>query len=206
MRNVHLYGHLAETFGADPIRLDVATAAEALRALACNFATFVKALEKGAYQIIRGDKDGDGALEMGELATFNLGRADLHIVPVPEGSKSGGGGAKILIGAALVGAAIFFAPAMALSAPLAATGVLSAVTYGNIAMLGVGIALAGVSSMLTSPADNTDKVEKQSFTMAGPTNVYEQGNPVPLVYGEVITGGVLVSVGTDIEDIGQYQG
>jgi hypothetical protein len=37
--------------------------------------------------------------------------------------------------------------------------------------------------------------------MSGPGNTSDQGAPVPLVYGEVITGGVLISGGVDIEKI-----
>jgi len=35
--------------------------------------------------------------------------------------------------------------------------------------------------------------------MSGPTNMSDQAIPVPLVYGEVITGGGVVSGGIDIE-------
>jgi predicted phage tail protein len=66
----------------------------------------------------------------------------------------------------------------------------------------VGECEAGISSTIsptTKAATGTDANE--SFALSGPTNIDAQGYPVPLVIGEVITGGIPVSSGYDIEDI-----
>lgn len=203
MRDIHLHGRLAR-FGAFH-RLEVDTAGEALRALHVNLDGFLDALREGSYEIVRGDVETGMRLDLDDLNAFRLGAADLHIVPVVEGSKSSGGTAKILIGVALVGAAIFFAPAGAglLGANLGAavgTGLFSGITYGSIAMIGLGLTIAGVASMIGMPKEEKTK-DDSSFTLSGPGNAYEQGNPVPLVYGEVVTGGVLISSAVDIEDM-----
>jgi predicted phage tail protein len=54
---------------------------------------------------------------------------------------------------------------------------------------------------LSPEQDNEPK--KESYLFSGPGNSYTQGNPIPLVYGEVITGGQLISGGMDIEQLEQ---
>ena len=201
MRNVHLHGHL-EKFSKDPISLEIATAAEAIRAIGCQVPGFIQALSEGSYQVVMEKPTSSIALDIEQIPDFNLGIADLHIIPVIEGAIDKGGAIKTILGVALVGAAIFFSGGV-LAAPLGA-GLLSGVTYGNLAMIGIALTLSGVSA-LYSGAKNTDAAKKaDSFSIAGPGNVYEQGFPVPLVYGEVITGGVMISGGIYIENIGSY--
>ena len=212
MRTVHLHGHLAKEFG-DSFSLDVATAGEAVRALNAAFpGRFLNSIREGSYQIIRGRRHGGMSLDVDMLNTLKLGRADLHFVPVAHGSGNKGGTVKAVVGVAIVGAAIF-ASGGTLAAPLAAMGdtaftVLGAgVSYGSIALFGVGLALAGAASMLANsdakPSDATD--EAQSFNFGGPVNVNEQGNAVPLIYGgPIIVGSQPISAEFDIEDIGTY--
>jgi len=199
MRTIHLHGHLREKFGAT-FRFDVRTAGEAVRALHVNFPNFRVALEQGSYAVVRGDLDeATGlSLELDDINGFQLGAGDLHIVPAIAGSKEKGGFLKILLGILLVGAAIFFSGG-ALGAAVGAGMLGSAVTWGNIAAIGVSLILSGVSRML-SPTDEAEKKD-ESYMLSGPTNTYGQGSAVPLVYGEVICGSVMISAGLDIEDI-----
>lgn len=193
MRNIYLYGRLAKKFGHHH-RLDVATAGEAVRAFMVNHADFEKEMRKGSYHVVRG-KEIDTGFSLGEaeINDFKLGSGDLHIVPVIKGSKRGGF-LKIILGVVLVGAALF----MGIGTPLLG-GLGIGATWGNVAMLGVGLALAGVSQMLAP--EESDEKKNDSFTMSGPGNVYEQGYPIPLIYGHVITGTLLGSGAVDIEDI-----
>jgi predicted phage tail protein len=79
-------------------------------------------------------------------------------------------------------------------------GTLNALTYSNLAMVGLGLTLVGVSQMLTPKTPGKSSATKDdSFLLSGPGNMYEQGNPVPLVYGRCITGSVLISAGIDVE-------
>lgn len=215
-RKIYLYGRLKKKFG--PVHeFAVETAGEAFRALANAFPKeFVEEIRKGSYQIIRGDRRGGMELDLDLLNTLKLGKADLHIIPVAEGaSRKGRGTTKAIIGVAIVGAAIFFsggtlaAPLANMSAP--AWGILGGglgVTWGNIAMLGLGIALMGAAYM-KSPAETPktdDTKQDHSFAFSGPVNVNEQGNAIPLIYGQVITGMQPISVDFDIENVGAYSG
>lgn len=198
LRNIHLHGALGEKYGRE-FRLSVKTAGEAVRALHVNFPGFIDDVQQGSYEIIRGEVGPKGLwLDIDDLNDFNLGNADLHIVPAIEGSSKGGGVIKTVLGVALVGGALAFSGG-SLAAPLAASGLMSGMTFGNLAMVGLALTVAGVASLLTPPKVSTSDQSSARFT--GPQNTYAQGNPVPLVYGRVITGSVMISCGMDVEPI-----
>lgn len=196
LRKIYLHGALGEKYG-DVFELDIETTAEAVRALSANFPEIVKDLREGAWHIIRGDADKGLDLDETMITGFRLGNAELHFIPVVAGSKRGGL-LKIVLGVALIGAAFAFSGGL-LATPIAG-GMIGGMTYGNMAMMGAALALAGVSQLLAP--EEKQKKDESSFTMSGPGNAYEQGSPVPLVYGMAITGGVMVSGGVDIENIG----
>lgn len=198
MRKIYLHGSLGEKYGK-AFDLDVRTAGEAIRALSANFSDFQTTLRDGAWHVVRGKKPATG-IELGveDISSFNLGKGDLHIVPAVAGSKKNGGLLKVILGAVLIGAAFMFTGG-ALSAPLMG-GALGGITGTQMALMGAAVAVAGISSML-APEEKASDDDESSHTMAGPGNTYDQGAPVPLVYGEVITGGVLISGGVDIERI-----
>ena len=200
MRRIHLYGHLAEQFGS-MFELEVATAGEAIRALCVNFPKFAEALKIGSYELIRGEIDVMTWLwlELKEVNSFKLGVADFHILPSIGGSKNqyqgnstSGGAVKLIIGVALLGSALFLGP-------LVGIGWMSGAMAGNVAMVGLALTVAGIARLLT-PAKQ-DPNQQSSFSLTGPTNVYDQGNPVPVVYGLVMCGSQLISAAIDIEPI-----
>jgi len=205
-RVIHLHGHLGKVFGKR-FELQVETAAEAIRALNANFpGRFMKALSEGSYRVVRGNLKKGIDLAEEHIAEFRLGVADLHIIPIVQGSRNKGGGAlKAILGVALVGIAIF-ASGGTLAAPLSGMSTaipgMMGLTYGNLAFIGAGLALAGVSAMMSS-AEKAKKRDESS--MIGPINVSEQGGAVPLAYGRVMTGSIVGSSGTDIEQIGTWK-
>lgn len=210
MRSVYLHGHLKREFG-ESFRFDIETAGEAIRALNCAFpGRFLMAIKEGSYQLIRGRRRGGMNITLDRLNDFRLGSADLHIVPLPAGSKSARGGAttKIIVGTALAGAAIFLSGG-ALAAPLAGQfGAALGITYGQVAMLGLGVALAGVASAYAQPEtpQSADTDKANSYAFRGPANVNEQGTGVPLIYGgPIVVGSQAISAGMDIENVGAYQ-
>lgn len=204
MRNIYLHGHLKKKFG-HKFRFNVNTPGQAIRLLNVNFKGFQEALRKGYYRLIIGDRAKGGTAIDLEALEMGLGRDDFHLVPVAAG-RAKGGVLKTVLGVALVGAAIFFSGGT-LAAPLSGLGAAipglgGTITFGNIAGLGAIMAIAGVSQMIAPQAKSETGTRKEdSFALSGPTNLDQQGYPVPLVIGEVITGGIPVSTDYDVEDI-----
>ncbi|MBR0764133.1 tail assembly protein [Bradyrhizobium japonicum] len=207
LRTIHLHGKLGKDFGKSH-RFEVATAAEALRALNCAFpGRFVKTIQEGYYKIVRGDKRSGMQLDLDLVNQLNLGGADLHIMPVIRGaamSKTAKGTTKVVLGAALIGGAMFFSGGV-LATPLAASGILSGTSYGAVAAIGLGLALSGASTLLTKPAGQEAQASNALSANGGNIgNSGRQGNAIPLIYGEVLVGSTPIEAWSDVEDINVY--
>jgi len=199
LRKIHLHGALGAKYGK-VFELDVKTAGEAIRAIGANFPEFLKDLRDGAWHVVRGKTVKNGLdLDEHQVAGFRLGQGALHILPYVAGSKRGGL-LKIILGAVLIGAAFLFTGGALAQPIIAGGGIFGGITGTQVALFGAALAIAGVSTML-SPEEKSKDGDENSFTFGGPGNNYDQGNPVPLVYGRVITGGQMISGGIDIERI-----
>ena len=134
-----------------------------------------------------------------------VGQQEIKIVPVAIGA--GRGFKRFLVGAVLIGIAIAapgigfgasgglgFGVAEGVKATLG-TALLSAA--GNI---GIYLALSGASQMLTPTPEETKFDDPNSFNFNGLLNTINAGGAIPVVYGEVFTGSIMVSAGIDTED------
>ncbi|WP_395454095.1 phage tail protein (plasmid) [Azospirillum melinis] len=210
MARIHLHGALGRQFGrlAD---YQVRDAAEAIRALAANHPDFEKVFREGSYRLVRGPRSRGGIDLTLDTLALGLGSADLHIIPVPAGAKSGGAG-KAIMGALIMVVAIYAAPAVVGAyGPTQGLGAAAfeiagySVSYGSIALFGASMMLSGISQML-SPAPKANLPDsKQSYLFSGPVNVTEQGGSVPLVYGRCWVGSTVISSGMDTEQVGTVQ-
>jgi predicted phage tail protein len=232
VRKIHLHGPVTDAFGGE-FDLDVASVREAARALKANFGgAFHAYFGPRHWRVIVGDPATGWQLDEDDMG-FLLGASarEIHFFEAsPEelaaareappaadgyvhlrGAKSGKSIGKLVVGVAILAvatAASFgaFGPVAAgFATPLASTGVLSGVTWGNIAVLGLALTLTG-TAMLLSPAPRSPKPrekpdQRASFIFDGPVNLTEAGNPVPLVYGTVLTGGVVVAASLTVEQI-----
>lgn len=199
MKTLKLTGLLAKKFGKE-FQLDVESPAEAIRALCYQIPGFEEALKEGSYRVKRLLTKTSG-YDIGiEAVHLTFGKSPGFVItPVVAGSKKGGVG-KIILGIALVGAAFFFTGGAA--AGLATTIGSTGLTYGYMATSGAMMMLNGISKMLTPSAKTPkNKDQKESFMLDATGNLTEQGNPVPIVIGEVFTGSVVVSTGITTEEI-----
>ena len=201
LRKIKLYGKLAKFIGHRVLEADVASAAEAVRFLLANWPELEAHMSNQHYRVSIGTYD----IDLGELH-HPAGAAPISFVPVVAGA--GGGVGKILAGIALIAFAIVFAPAAAgfLGAGLAAGG--SAFTLGAtasviIGSIGVSLVLGGVAQLLTpTPKTGTDEGDpRKSFSFSGIQNTTRAGVPVPVVYGETLTGSVVISADIDIVQV-----
>ena len=73
---------------------------------------------------------------------------------------------------------------------------------GNI---GIALVLGGVSEMLTpTPAPqqfNSESDPQLSFRFNGVQNTSRAGTPIPIVYGEIFTGSLVISAAIDTNEV-----
>ena len=132
-----------------------------------------------------------------------IGKQDLHFVPVITGAGGEGGLGSILTGAALIGAS--FIPGLQ-AVTIGTFGFSAPVALSTIAgTTGAFLALGGVSEMLTptpkTPDFSSEEDPRLSFNFSGTQNTSRAGTPVPIVYGEIFTGSVVISAGVDTEQV-----
>lgn len=186
MRQIVLYGELGKRFGKHH-KFAVKNAAEAIRALSANFKGFEQYMCT-AHQDNVGFKVfvGKSSLKEAQEVHNPSSQSDvIRIVPIIAGSKSAFG--RILIGAVLVVASYF-------------TGGAASSIFFN---LGVGLALGGVAQLLSPPPKTPDtpgSSNKTSGVFGGPVNVSAQGAAVPVGYGRMIVGSVVVSAGIETHE------
>jgi predicted phage tail protein len=187
MREVHLYGALGKEFGARH-RFDIKDVPEALQALAANFPKFLDKLRGGYFKVVVGKSPRKGiALDERTIITQKLKNHSIHIIPVTKGAKRSGL-AKILAGILLIGLALIpgGAALMGTAIPLVGGTIGSVITQ-----IGTGLILTGVASLIAPEKKSDD--ENKSFTISGPQVTLKEGGIVPIAYGEVITGGTMIS-------------
>ena len=202
LRTANVYGHLAEHCGQSVFEALVRVPADAIKFLLCNFPELRGLMRDGYYKVAVGKYDLQLA-DHPEQLHYPMAADDVvKIIPVVSGAGGRGVG-QILLGAALIGAAVFLAPAAAGVAAgttkagflgATGTGFLSAsasVAAGNI---GLYLALGGVAQMITPVPQQEIPGEGQGgFGFSGMQNTSQEGIPVPVVYGEMIVGSVVLS-------------
>lgn len=208
MITLHLYGILKDKFGAE-FELEARSPIEAVRILEANFpGRFLKEFSTGSFYVLRGS-DLDNATEDTEQTLEFEMNEDVHIVPEVCGA---GGFFKAILGAVIVVAAVVAAipsggtSLAGLGAAMSATA-FAGISYGTIAMFGASLLLGGIAEMLTptpelSGGGTPASVDpKASFIFNGAENIVAQGVPVPVIYGEVETGSVVMAVSLSVEDV-----
>ena len=216
MKVVKGYGALRKRLGQCRFEFDVATPAQAIKALCVNF----PGLEKW---LIDSEKDGVGyrvAISKEKVTEENVvpllmpfsDKEVFSITPVVAGAGRGVG--TILLGAALIGTAIISGGAtlgltgftsgavVGVSSQTALLGGALAAAAGN---LGIGLVLAGIAQVI-SPQPSLDStldesVQLESFTFSNVVNTSRQGLPVPIAYGRVFVGSAVLSSGLDVDQV-----
>ena len=202
LRKIKLYGELADFVGHKEFEVQVDSLQKAVSFLVNNFAGIEKYMNPRYYQV----KVGDYAVDETEIL-HPIGQEDIHFVPVISGAGRGFG--KILLGAALIGVAFLMPVAsggLSLGAGIKA-GSLAKVGFMTKMVAGVGasLVLSGVSDMLFPlpdvPAFEDTQDPRLSFSFGGTQQTGRAGTPVPLVFGEIFTGSVVISGSIDTEQV-----
>lgn len=188
LRDVYLYGDLKE-YG-EHFALDVASVQEAVRALCVQINGIREKIRAGEYHVYIDDN----LIDTEELiADLPEKITSIHIVPLVVGSKDDGI-FKVILGIALIGIGF----AVGVTSALATSGFFAGFTGQSLILLGAGVALNGIGMML-SPSPDMGSAEKAddtpSYMFNGAINITEEGNCIPLVYGDCFCGSVTISAG-----------
>ena len=207
MKVVKVYGALRTRLGQCRFEFDVATPAQAIKALCVNFPGLDKWLidseQDGVGYRVAVSKEKITEQDISPLLMPFSDREVFSITPVIAGAGRGTG--RILAGVALIATAIitqggslafsggFTATSAAFGAKLAAAG----------ANLGVFLVLSGVAQAI-SPQPGLDStldesVQLESFTFSNIVNTQRQGMPVPIAYGRLFVGSAVLSSGLDVD-------
>ena len=185
LRTIRVYGTLARLIGRREMRATVSTVPEAMRFLVANFPQVEGHLKGRFFKV----KVANWSLTEHDLEAPVGQTETIHIIPAICGAGGDGPLVGILAGAALLGIGLL-------------------VPFGGSVLvpLGIGLLLNGVAALLSPTPEVTDDENDpaRSYNFSGIQQNSREGIPVPLVYGDIVTGSVVLSVNIeeDEEELG----
>lgn len=193
MVNVRFYGSLKQ-FGSE-FRLDCQTTAEIVQALTSQIPKLRQFIQQGLFTVRVGrDYFDNRYLEQG-LSHKLKDDATVHFTPVLKGSKRGGL-FGVIAGVAIIAGAIALGPL---------AGIISTNAAWIVGSVGASLLLGGVAQMLTKMPEmkmGAEKEKKQSTAFSNLSNMTAQGKPMPLAYGRMRVGSLIISQGVETMDTG----
>jgi predicted phage tail protein len=179
-RKVYLIGEIGKRFGSE-FSMNVNSYANIINCIDCNRPGFREYLLECHNEGIEFAINFAGN-DIGEEDLLTpIKEGDVTITAVPAGSKSDG--MKIVTGAVL----------MIISLSMGnVDGVLRGIQLMTMS-IGVSLTMQGIQGML-APDPATDEDEDEGYLYSGDTNIIIEGDPVPLLYGELRIPGQPISV------------
>ena len=204
LSKIKVYGRLARFLGERSFEAEISTPLHAFKFLLANFPHLERHMMEQNYCIKVGKN------EINEAELFNpIGQQEIKIVPVATGSRGIG---RVLAGVALISLAAFTGGAgvgfsgLSFSAnpivPLA-TASFKSVALAAAGNFGIYLALSGAAQMLT-PVPTPPGISEdpsQNFSFSGIQNTSRAGTAIPIIYGEIFSGSLVVSAGIDTVQI-----
>lgn len=188
VREIRLHGVLGRRFGAVH-RLAVDSVAEAIQALSVvlpGFEAHLRRHSEPGYRVWVGRHN----IGRDELKLPVGDREAIRISPVVRGAKKAGV-FQTIAGVVLIVAGMV---ASAYGYPVAGKMMIQA---------GIAMVIGGVIQILSPQRKTEDSTtdNQPSYNFGGPVNVANEGGPVPLCYGRMVIGSVVVSGGISTTDI-----
>ena len=206
LNKIKVYGKLRQDLGCSYFEAAVRSTLEAFRFLAANFPDLEKYMSQQFYII----KMNGNLLAEDELDLQSDGV--IQIIPIATGSIIkgiiAGAGALFAGGAASAAGGAFFTKTIVGS--LTVGGLIG----GTLTAIGTNMVIGGVTQMLsptqqvTYPTNNGSDINRNdanlkdsNYSFSGIANISRAGVTLPLVYGEILVGSVLVSNGVDTAQV-----
>jgi predicted phage tail protein len=177
MGTIKLHGNLAIRFTSELI-VSVNSVVEALEALKANFIDFdLYLLDAARHSLFFRVIVNGQVLQDWQLRSPLPDDCLISIVPVARGE--GGNAVRIIAGVALLGLGI------------GGVGFLG-IQASTFAITGTALLLSAFHGRQKSPADSA-REGKRSLIFGGPTTTTQAGGRVPIIYGVMLSGWVLIS-------------
>ena len=211
LNKIKVYGRLARFLGQRTFKAEINTPIDSFKFLLANFPHLERHMMEQTYQVKVGKTDisEDDLLDP-------LGQQEIQIIPVVVGAGNlFKGFGKVLTGIAIVGAVgltggfgtfasgtgFFGGAGLGFTATSTGLGASLAAAAGNF---GIYLALSGAAEMLTpvpKPPGVSDDPQSQNFSFSGVQNTSRAGTALPIIYGEIFAGSLVVSAGIDTVQI-----
>ena len=199
LKKIKVYGKLRQFLGKSYFEAAVRSPQQAMSFLMANFEGLQKHMNDQIYKIKMGGR------VISEDYLSMSGQGDIQIIPIATGS---GFFAPILLGlgttavASTVGAFVGGVVGSALVTTLVTTA---------LTTVGTSMIIGGITDLIApqntpqnaSSVSDTDPRIRGSYSFSGIQNVSSSGVPVPILYGLVFSGSILISSGTDTAQIRQ---
>tara|TARA_R100000234_G_scaffold77387_1_gene48185 strand:- start:872 stop:1489 length:618 start_codon:yes stop_codon:yes gene_type:complete len=202
-RTINLYGHLKQETGYKSIEANVFSIREAVDFLVCNWPSLQAQILNNKYHVLVDDVDVEE-----DYLLKPLGKSSISFIPVVEGTGNFG---RIILGAALIGLSLgtFGITLGSGSIELSKAGLsfANASIYSKAAFyVGAALVLSGVSGLLTpTPEIPSDEQKPESSAFSSPLNTSFPGVAIPLAYGTIMVGSVVINTNVVIGDLPEVQ-
>ena len=206
LKKIKVYGKLKDFLGQSSFEAAVKTPQQAINFLRANFVGIDKHMNEQLYKIKIGGNSVNGDL-------LNMSTSgDIQIIPVAVGAK------KVFkaVGNAFKGAANFVGDVASSAVNFVANNALSIGATlltggvgGLLTSIGTSMIIDGVTSLLSpqkpassvSSVGDTDPAMRGSYNFNGIQNVSSSGVPIPILYGLVFSGSIIISSSVDTAQI-----
>ena len=197
LKKIKVYGKLRQFLGKSYFEAAVRSPHQAMSFLMANYKGLQKHMNDQMYKVKMG-----GRVITEDYLSMS-GQGDIQIIPIATGSAFF---LPILIGGGAVAAGAAIAGGTILGSALLATAVSTVLTT-----VGTSMIIGGVTDLIApqntpqniSSVSDTDPRMRGSYSFSGIQNVSSSGVPVPIIYGLVFSGSILISSGTDTAQIRQ---
>ena len=161
---------------------------QAMSFLIANFEGVQKHMNDQIYKVKMG-----GRVITEEYLSMT-GQGDIQIIPIATGSVSAV--VSVVSGIFSAGAAV---------ASVAGTVLTSSVVGTALTTIGTSLVIGGITDLLSpqnpipdvSSVSDIDPSIRGSYSFSGIQNVSSSGVPIPIIYGAVFSGSIIISSGTD---------
>ena len=196
LKKIKVYGRLRKFLGQSYFEAAVASPKQAFHFLIANFPEVENHMMNQLYKIKM------GGMEITEDLLTLQSDEDIQIIPIAVGAKGVALGALGVFGGAAVSG---------VTTGLLGTAVLGTtiggIIGGGLTAIGTSLLVNEATQLLTPTPEIPTAAVTDTFSQNDPTfqsfgfgsiqNVARAGVPIPIIYGEVFTGSVVISSGVD---------